>query len=1736
MWRVYLFFMLFFTYLANASELRLNIPLDAVYKITSATSLKIIPKKTLSAGTNYQCHFNGENINFTTAPLAILDTHFFQDSSLLRIEFNDEIDSSSIPKAIKLIKSKNLTKTTLNYTLTHNQKGIVVLKLKEPMDGTLHLVVNSQLLTTHKVAFATPKSIQITTKVSKPVVLNAEKQPLIIEQPPKMVANANGSFSIYVFIDSSYDENLEQFMSIDGIENLSIIPNKYIDSEQRERLKLPESIYSYTEITSPSLNPHSQYHLTIKKGINTYDSELKSDKEYTLYSGDRGRGIIFDEDKSYISNIAEIGFKSVNVQDASIVVEEVLEDNYRYFLTYNNANQDDITRFKKEIFSKSLTLQTPKNSVVQQKFSLEALYGKLPFGIYNVSFHYMDGDKEKVVSKVLFISDIGINVNLSASQALVSLISLSDAEVMDDVNVELYGENNELLAKGESDNDGVVKFDIKKLASKKPLVVIASTSKDKNFLMLHQSINGVDKESLDTNRSDIKAHIFLQSDIIRPSGEINALITIKDKAFKSISKQSFTVKLVHEATEEKIEKKDYTTNEFGMIDFHYTMNNFHKTGGYLLKVYQGEVEIGSQFLQVEAFIPPKIRTQLQTDKLIYNNGELMKTNISAMYHFGANGANLQGKMSISASPKEYENSAFKGYIFTRMDEQIEPTINYFEHEEPIVLDGNGVANLITPLNVSSKPVSILSALVGVTIMDDTQPVSKYQKITLYPYAQMVGIKLNQESFKNGKLNAHVVRVDPQSSKLIDGSLIGILKKIDRHYSFQGGAYKWEQSSSVVEKFEVQSSSLIEKSLPSDGEYLLEVIDPISGHSASVSLQSWGGEFSTVQHSDALDSVEILFEDKLYEAGDEVEATFKSPILEGTLLVTLENDGVVWYDTTTISKGVARMDIPLEEPMNEGFYIHATAVRKSDKASAIVPYRASGYASIHASKEEHKMNLKVIAPKESKSNQKLNIQVQSDKDGSVVVSLIDTAILDTTEQKTPNPHAFFSKLADKMIAYFDLYDNVMAYLSNGKEISFGSDGGEMAQRKMKHLPPQESNRIKPLMKYSKIIPLVDGKANLSFDIGEFNGEATIQVVGANHDSVGASEAKVAIKDDIMMMPSYPKYALQGDSLEVPIRIFNNTSTVQTIALKEKSNNKLMSLNLPNTNLIIPAKSFIVVNSKLQALLQGEAVVILEATSTQGIKAISTLTMPIYSPYVLSTKSFQGMSNSRVKIDIPPAYQNGKVQISLSNNFLGAMQKDINYLISYPYGCAEQTSSSILAMYYAKAFIDSNKTKDSDIFITQGVKRLVNMQNYYGEFTYWEGEEKVNPYASLYTAQTLLELNQANNAWLSKEVKDKIISMLQKVSTLNSSYSATYTPIHQVYAGYILSQNGLLPQSTLNMLYEKGLYNYSPISHYYMASMMKKAKKSVEAQAILNRNPWKLASFATNTYNQTEGNFESNVRDMMIAFNIKREDFGLDAHDFDIIKGSFENLYSTQEKAVALKAISLYLGKPKSTAMDVSVKIDNQIARYLKPITFYKDIKSLKNKSIEIIPTKNPIAYSIDVMDYLPMKIKNAQDSKKSISLSSQFVDANGKKVTLSNLKQGDKIYAKLTLFNTKSLSGLVVNQRVPACMNIINSNLIPTPESSPSAFAPVGVTVEHRDILDDRVLYFINLDMTSTTIQTDENNVTIPQKVSSNHQGVIYTPLIVTTKGECQIPPVSVEDMYDSRVNDYAIEFAKFTIK
>jgi len=118
-----------------------------------------------------------------------------------------------------------------------------------------------------------------------------------------------------------------------------------------------------------------------------------------------------------------------------------------------------------------------------------------------------------------------------------------------------------------------------------------------------------------------------------------------------------------------------------------------------------------------------------------------------------------------------------------------------------------------------------------------------------------------------------------------------------------------------------------------------------------------------------------------------------------------------------------------------------------------------------------------------------------------------------------------------------------------------------------------------------------------------------------------------------------------------------------------------------------------------------------------------------------------------------------------------------------------------------------------------------------------------------------------------------------------------------------------------------------------------------------------------------------------------------------------------------------------------------------------------------------------------------------------------------------------IVNIGKINSIVVNQRVPACLTIVNSNIQSTIES----FKDINIDREYQEILDDRVLDFIKMSK-----KTKYDNMTQSQVVMQN-RGVLFTPLIVTSKGRCKIPAIIIEDMYDSRLNDYAKERNTITI-
>ena len=1698
--------------------------INAIYKVVSEKALKVIPRKALQTNTTYSCSYKEEAFTFKTERFKVLNADYFKREKMLRLSFNDEINASSISQGIQLIKMDKLSKTNLKYSLFLKNSKNIILKINEKIGKeTIKLVINKKLKTLQAINLDEVYTQRFNER-SKTVELDKEKKSISFGDDPQMVAVEDGGFALRIFVNDNFTGDIKNFIEIEGIEEFTVQEYQYLEHNLRKKHKIQDSYY-YHDVSSKEFKPNTSYNITLKKGLTSYFTELKEEVHYTLKTKDRAKVILFNEEKPYISNHGELSFSSVNIDKATLVVERILNDNLRYFMNFNAGNQEEVQNYTKEVFTKELILNQEKNIVLKQKFKLSDLNeGELPVGVYKVTLRFeelLDGKEvERASSKILFLSNLGISANIGKDQAFISVLSLDEAKPIENAKIEIYGAHNELIATAKTNEDGIAIVKDEKMLEHHPKGIIVQNKKDKNFLALSESISTPSIDEILQNKERFKAHIYFQARIVRPKAKIHALITIKDRDFISASKLPIKV-VFQEMYGKKLYEKVYHTDEYGLIDFSYQLDNNDKTGDYKLNAYMGDKLIGSKRIKVEAFMPPKIENSIKTNKEIYQADEIMEVNISSSYLFGAPTSNAQGKVTLTARPINYLNKAYKNYSFNNAELAKVNVNNYIDQSEEIVLDEKGEFKMVMKNHLSQKVPSILEAMIGVTIMDDAQPVSKYKKVKIYPYTAMVGLKLNADSFEKGKkLEGKAILLDPMTGKEIKRELYAVVKKVDWHYDYREGNYHWEKETNVVDHFTLNSNETFSREVLENGDHVIEISDRLGGHSASASFDVWWWNYSNISPSNDLKSVEIKIEDKLYSKGDKLNIEIKSPILEGQLILTLEGEAVQEYKRIEIHKGVAKTSFTINNDIQRGLRLHATVVRGSNSDSKLIPFRAMGYKFVKANRNTHKIEVSLELPKESKSKTTLPIGIKTSKPSKVLISIVDRGILQLVGQKEPKIFNYFNEEPEKQMSYYDLYDQLLAYIAEGKLVDFGA--GDMLTRKQKHLAPDLGKRIKPFMIWSGIVETNGSMTKLNVKIPEFNGRAAVVAIAINGDSIGVSNQELVVKDDIMIKPSFPRYGLSGDKIEVPIRIFNTTKEMKEVTLSVKAS-KNLEFKLEKSILTIPANSSKHTTALLSPNAGGKSSITLSANydNTQVDKSIE---LPILSPYAISTKTFKGIANKTVTINIPKAYKNAKVYLSLSDNLVGALRDELKYLVEYPYGCAEQTSSKLSAMHYAKAFLPQDKLlKRSEHFILQGIKKLHNMQNYWGEFNYWEGDASVHAYASLYTTETLLDIAREGGA-IKESLKKKMINMLNNVALENENYEASYTNFHRVYAAYILAENSQLSKSISNMLYEKKVYKGHFLATFYMAAILKIQGKTKEAEKLFKENNYELSRYANKPYGDKSGNFESNVRDMMLHFIIKTKYFDKDAKDLIAIQKEFSNLDSTQSKAVALKAISTYIGEATPSKVDVTLNINGETSQHKKPEVIRID--KVTSDSITLTPNGTAMSYSVELVKHLPKAVKNSLSKQDKISIKREFIDAKGHSVDLKNLTQGQKLFSKVTLVNYGKVNNVVVSQRIPACLTIVNNNI---QEQAPT-FKDMNISLAHKEIRDDRILHFLNLP------KKEKWSDALHKYIALENKGTFYAPLIATSVGECKMPAVISEAMYDTDINAYAKEVNSIIVK
>ena len=278
--------------------------------------------------------------------------------------------------------------------------------------------------------------------------------------------------------------------------------------------------------------------------------------------------------------------------------------------------------------------------------------------------------------------------------------------------------------------------------------------------------------------------------------------------------------------------------------------------------------------------------------------------------------------------------------------------------------------------------------------------------------------------------------------------------------------------------------------------------------------------------------------------------------------------------------------------------------------------------------------------------------------------------------------------------------------------------------------------KEIEQIEKIIKEILG-VDVEFDMPNYMGQVRIMVVAANGKSYGSADKDMLVKAPIIIEPTLPRSMKIGDKMSIPVSVFALEDGIQDIevyySFKDNKDSKTIELNKGDKKIVYFDQ---VVDSEVTTdkLTVGVHSNIYNYEETVGM-AINSNKAPIE---LSENKELSGKQEAKFTQD--QDYVKGTVDsmITISNTMMLGLDQRLKYLIQYPYGCVEQTTSSVFPQLFIDKLSTTKNYDKSKIVdnINAGIARLKLFQLSDGSFAYWPGNKDRSDWATNYVGHFLI----------------------------------------------------------------------------------------------------------------------------------------------------------------------------------------------------------------------------------------------------------------------------------------------------------------------------------------------------------------------------------------------------------------
>lgn len=1033
-----------------------------------------------------------------------------------------------------------------------------------------------------------------------------------------------------------------------------------------------------------------------------------------------------------------------------------------------------------EVHTDRIDLSGQVNEIVEFGYPMADIVADHGPGAYVVDLKRAsdEGSRRAASSwRWLYVTDLALASYRTPDSLDVTVRAITTAQTVSDVKLTLIAANNEVLSEAQSDADGRARFPgsvLRGTGNLAPKMVLAYAGEE-DFAALDLARSPLDLTAYDvTGRQaagPIDAFLFTERGVYRPGETVYLTGLIRDASVRAAFDRDGTLTVMRpdgtEFSEGRVSPGEYAGALFRQIALPIDAARGRWTARLDL---DGLDTVGSVRFSVEDFIPEQLRLDVRADDAPIIPGQTRNLTLAADFLYGAPGRGLDAEADARVQVDPNPFAQWSDYSFG------DATETFREEFIPI---GQGVTaedgRFQTSIDLAGYGIQSSSPLRLFVTAGVAEPSGRYVRDSLFLPLRSEPVYVGFDpqfdggyAKRNTPARIDLIAVDVDGERTAaSGTLSLIREDYDYHWYREEGRWRYrrDRRDYVLEERTVSIGDDapfgFDQALDY-GEYRLEFVTDAG---ATFSYQFGSGWRRAGGDTDAPDRIEVGLSDASVSAGDRIVLSVNAPF-SGVGELVVADRGVRSVQTVQIPEGESEITLPIGRDVSTDLYALLSVYTPGADAQ---PRRAVGLVHVPLNREAQSLEVSLDMPAKilPRTTQDVEIKVAG-LDGQaafLTLAAVDTGILQITDYSPPDPQShYFGKLAFP-IDLFDDYARMLAPFSSIDRVGGDTLGGAGLA-----VVPTTIVSL-----FEGPVQVRRGKATVTLDIPDFQGELTVMAVVWSETKIGSASAPMVVRDPVTAQLALPRFLAPGDLAVATVAMDNVDGEDGTyVATVARNGNQLTELS-----------------QSLDRGRRSEDPVELMA----GPLGISTYTLAVSGPGLDVTRDYRiqtrapSMPVTRTRfVKIEPGSDlslgfaqdrdglvAGTIRTRVSASFSPGLEPRalMASLQRYPYGCTEQTVSVAMPLLLSESLgsLPGLENASRTASIQGSVDRILGRQGADGAFGLWRRDDgNASPYLQLYASDFILQAAEDGFA-VPTSAKNRTLAALKALSRLERRTNLT-----------------------------------------------------------------------------------------------------------------------------------------------------------------------------------------------------------------------------------------------------------------------------------------------------------------------------------------------------------------------------